>query len=58
VRKTETISSKIKNEPWLVILPTLIQYRTGIPNQSSKKEERKKRDLNMEGRSQIVPLCR
>jgi hypothetical protein len=38
------------------ILPTLIQYSTGIPIQSSKTGERNKRDSNGEGRSEIVPI--
>jgi hypothetical protein len=37
--KANTISSKIKNEARVFILPTLIQHSTGIPKQSNKKEK-------------------
>jgi hypothetical protein len=40
--KTETISSKVRNETRVSILSTLIQHRLGIPSQSSKKEEETK----------------
>jgi hypothetical protein len=35
-------------------LPTLIQYGTGIPSQSSKTGERNKRNSNREERNQII----
>jgi hypothetical protein len=40
--KTETISSKVRNETKAYSLPTLIQYGTGIPSQSNKAKERNK----------------
>jgi hypothetical protein len=54
--KTETISSKVRNEARVSTLSTLIQCSTGIPSQSSKTEDIK-RDSNRE-RSQIIPICR
>jgi hypothetical protein len=39
-------------------LPTLIQYSTAIPCQINEVRERKKRDSNREGRSQIIPITR
>jgi hypothetical protein len=37
--KTETISSKIRNEARVSTLPTPSQHSTGIPSQSSKKKK-------------------
>jgi hypothetical protein len=46
----------VKNETKVFILPTLIQYNTGIPSQSNKIGERHKRDSNREGINQIIPI--
>jgi hypothetical protein len=51
--KTEILSSKVRNETKVSILPTLIQYSTENPIQSNKARERNKRNSNREGRSQI-----
>jgi hypothetical protein len=42
----------------LACLSTPIQCSFGIPLQSSKTRARHKRDLNREGRSQIISVCR
>jgi hypothetical protein len=38
-KKNEIISSKLKNEKRMPILPTFIQYSTAIPSQSNKAKE-------------------
>jgi hypothetical protein len=38
-KKTETISSKVRNETRLSTFSTLTQYSFGIPNQSNKQEQ-------------------
>jgi hypothetical protein len=35
-RKTETMSSKVRNETWVSTLSTIIQHCLGIPSQSNK----------------------
>jgi hypothetical protein len=52
--KNKTVSSKIRYETNMSILPTLIQYSAGIPSQRSKTGERNTRYSNREGRSQII----
>jgi predicted transcriptional regulator len=52
--RSKIVSSYVRNEARVSTLPTLIQYSTGIPMQSSKKRERKERDSNREGRIQII----
>jgi hypothetical protein len=37
--ETETISSKVRNETRVLILPTSIHHSPGIPIQSIKEEE-------------------
>jgi hypothetical protein len=56
--KTENISSKVRNEKKVSILPTLIQYSFGIPSQSKKIGGRIRMDSNRGGRSQIILTCR
>jgi hypothetical protein len=36
MRKTEIISSKVRNNTRMATLPTLMQYSTGTPKQSNK----------------------
>jgi hypothetical protein len=57
-RKTETVSSKVKNKTRVSILPTLTQYRARILSQSNKARERNKRNTSRKGRSQIIPSGR
>jgi hypothetical protein len=40
-KKTEIISSKVRKETRVYTIPTLIQFSTCIPSQSSKARERK-----------------
>jgi hypothetical protein len=56
--KTETISSKIRDEVRVFTPPTLIQHSIEIPIQSNKTGERNTKNSNREGRSQIVLMCR
>jgi hypothetical protein len=56
--KTETISSKIRDEVRVFTPRTLIQHSIGIPIQSNKTGERNTKNSNREGRSQIVLMCR
>jgi hypothetical protein len=44
--KTETTSSKVKNETRVSTLSTLIQRSLGIPRQSNKTGRRNKRNIN------------
>jgi carbonic anhydrase len=56
--KTETISSKDRNETRVSTLPTLIQYSFGIPSQSNIIGERDKMDWRRKNKSLIIPICR
>jgi hypothetical protein len=56
--QTETISSKLRNEPKILILFTVIQHGLGIPSQSNKTGRRNKRNTNWKGSSQAIPICR
>jgi rRNA-processing protein FCF1 len=58
LNETETISSKNKKKAKVSTLATLIQHSSRIPSQSNKIVERNTRNSNMEGRRQIVPVCR
>jgi hypothetical protein len=58
MQKTEIISAKVRKKTRLSTLPTLTQYSNGILSQSIKARERKKKDSNREGRTQIIPVCR
>jgi hypothetical protein len=53
--KIETISSKVRNETRVSTLSTLIQYIFGILSQSNNTRKRNKRNINREGKSQIIP---
>jgi hypothetical protein len=44
--KTESFSSKVRNEKRVSTLLTLIQHNLGIPRQSNKTERRNKRHIN------------
>jgi hypothetical protein len=56
--KTETISSKVRNETRVPTLSTLIQHSPKTPSQSSKTRIRSKRNSDKKGISQIVLICR
>jgi hypothetical protein len=56
--KTETISSKVRNETRVPTLSTLIQHSPETPSQSSKTRIRSKRNSDKKGISQIVLICR
>jgi hypothetical protein len=57
-RTTETIPVSVRNEVELSSFSTYIQYHFGIPSQINKPRARNKRDSNMRGRSQNIPICR
>jgi hypothetical protein len=44
--KTETISSKVRNETRMPTFPSPIQCSLGIPSQSDKARKRNKRNTN------------
>jgi hypothetical protein len=50
------ISSKARKETRVFTLPSVIQYSTRIPSQSSKTKERNKSNSNREGRTQVIPI--
>jgi hypothetical protein len=56
--KTETISSKVRNEIRVSTLSTLMQHNFRIPNQTNKTGRRNKRNSNRKERSEIIPICR
>jgi hypothetical protein len=56
--KTETISTKVRNEKRVFTLSTLIQHSFVIPSHTIKRERRNKRNSNREGRSQVIPNSR
>jgi hypothetical protein len=56
-KKTETISSKVRNKTRESTLPTLTHYNSEIPSQNNKPRKRNKKDSNREGRNQIIPTC-
>jgi hypothetical protein len=59
MEKTETLSSNIKKETRVSTFSTVLQYSAEIPSQGNKTSKRHdERDLNREGRSQIIPICR
>jgi hypothetical protein len=56
--KTETISSKVRNETRVSTFSTLIKYGLGNPSQSNKTGKINKKNSKRKGRSQTVPVCR
>jgi hypothetical protein len=56
--KMEIISTKVRYETRVFILPNVIQYSAGIPSKSNKARERNKGDSNRGRRSQIIAICR
>jgi hypothetical protein len=46
----------VRNDTSVSTIPTLIQYSTRIPSQSSKTKERNKSNSNREGRTQVIPI--
>jgi hypothetical protein len=57
-KKTETISSKVRNQTRVFTLSTLTQHSLGIPSQSNKTGRRNKRNTNWKRSSQTLPICR
>ena len=56
--KTETISTKIRNETRVSSLATLIQHNFGSPTHGNQRRQRNKRHTNWKRRSKTVTVCR
>jgi hypothetical protein len=56
--KTETISSKVRNETRVSTRSTVIQHSLRIPSQSNNTGRRNKKNTNKKGRCQTIPIYR
>jgi hypothetical protein len=57
MEKNWNISSKVRKQTKMSILPFLIQCSTETPSHVNKARERNKKNLNRKWRSQIIPIC-